>query len=583
MAGVVVVAASAGPAQAVPAQSTGTTLATATAPKPASPRQEITYFVGLTRDEGAAEKALRVVADPGSTGYRRFPDRQTIQQKYGASAATVARVRRVVERWNLTFALDETGVFGSISGRARNFTRWLGTPVLQREAPLATSGTGVSYYSKVKAAPASLKGAVREFLPLDEQFDYRTLQLGGGVGIDTATQMPADNTGTPEGCQTQDPSLSASTYSYNELRHAYGVDQLDSSAEVGAATRMVILSFGVGFGDDSLKASAECNSLPQVTFERVSVPGTSGPLPEDAGGGGEGDLDVQVAQSVLPQGSKVTVVEGSGHESSRGFLTWATAYSLPDVPDVVTTSYGGCESKESAQLGGQDLTLTQSVLLRLALAGTSSFSAAGDSGSSACWNDDTQKGPEGLAVNYATSSPYLTAVGGSDLTLNADNTRANEIVWNTSDGGKAGGGGGVSTLFDRPWWQPESDTRSKKRTVPDITAHASSLPAWPLTQGARIEQVSGTSAASPFLAASFAIIAAQERVAGRPALGLLPPWLYQLQKNDSTAFFDVVSGNNDLFDKGCCTASPGYDEASGLGAPVLPQVAAQIPAPGSAP
>lgn len=288
------------------------------------------------------------------------------------------------------------------------------------------------------------------------------------MGIDpTPLQLPADNTGTPEGRQMQDPALSSAVYSYNELRHAYGVDQLDSSAEVGAATRMVILSFGVGFGDESLKASAECNSLPEVTFERVSVPGTSGPLPEAAGGGGEGDLDVQVAQSVLPQGSKVTVVRAALTKRLGGSSPGRPAYSLPEAPDVVTTSYGGCESSEAAQIGGRDLTLTQSVLLRLALAGTSSFSAAGDSGSSACWNDDTQKGPEGLAVNYATSSPYLTAVGGSDLTLNADNTRANEIVWNTTDGGKAGGGeAGVSTLFDRPWWQPESDTRSKKRTVP---------------------------------------------------------------------------------------------------------------------
>lgn len=159
------------PAAAVPAVAASGAVVSAAKATPAPARREITYYVGLARDEAAAEKALRTVADPGSTSYRRFPDRQTIQQKYGASPATVARVRRVVERWNLTFTVDQTGVFGAISGRARNFTRWLGTPVLQREAPPATSGTGVAYYSEVNSAPASLKGAVREFIPLDSQFD----------------------------------------------------------------------------------------------------------------------------------------------------------------------------------------------------------------------------------------------------------------------------------------------------------------------------------------------------------------------------------------------------------------------------
>jgi hypothetical protein len=47
-----------------------------------------------------------------------------------------------------------------------------------------------------------------------------------------------------------------------------------------------------------------------------------------------------------------------------------------------------------------------------------------------------------------------------------------------------------------------------------------------------------------------------------------------------SAFFDVTAGSNDLAGVGCCHATVGYDEASGLGVPnwaVLPRT---LPRPG---
>lgn len=38
-------------------------------------------------------------------------------------------------------------------------------------------------------------------------------------------------------------------------------------------------------------------------------------------------------------------------------------------------------------------------------------------------------------------------------------------------------------------------------------------------------------------------------------------------------FRDVVDGNNDVYDLGCCYAKPGYDMASGLGSIRFDQLA----------
>ena len=50
-------------------------------------------------------------------------------------------------------------------------------------------------------------------------------------------------------------------------------------------------------------------------------------------------------------------------------------------------------------------------------------------------------------------------------------------------------------------------------------------------------------------------------------LGLLNPTLYALASTPATArtLWDVTQGTNDLNGVGCCTATRGYDPASGWG------------------
>jgi subtilase family serine protease len=96
----------------------------------------------------------------------------------------------------------------------------------------------------------------------------------------------------------------------------------------------------------------------------------------------------------------------------------------------------------------------------------------------------------------------------------------------------------------------------------------------------------GTSYASPLLAGGLALVDEDLRVHSRPDLGFVNPLLYTLGRNPADAplaFDDVTEFGNDIgpFIQrkrpfGCCTAGPGYDEASGWGSVNLANFAALV-------
>ncbi len=84
----------------------------------------------------------------------------------------------------------------------------------------------------------------------------------------------------------------------------------------------------------------------------------------------------------------------------------------------------------------------------------------------------------------------------------------------------------------------------------------------------------GTSAATPLTAAIVAMTLQQERRAGRPRLGSLPPLLYSLARGRSygSVFFDITRGTSSRHPRTKGGRSPaggaaqrGYDLATGLG------------------
>ncbi len=162
-------------------------------------------------------------------------------------------------------------------------------------------------------------------------------------------------------------------------------------------------------------------------------------------------------------------------------------------------------------------------------------------------------GDNGYGVEFPASSQYVTAVGGTTLTLNSSNARVTETTW-------SGSGSGCSAYEPKPSWQ--TDTLCAKRTVADVSADAD-----PNTGAAVYDSVSyqgfrgwfkvgGTSLSSPLTAAMYAL--AGNVTSAIPANQM--PYL------NSASLFDVTSGSNgSCGGTYLCTAGVGYDGPTGMG------------------
>jgi kumamolisin len=276
----------------------------------------------------------------------------------------------------------------------------------------------------------------------------------------------------------------------------------------------------------------------------------------------------------------------------------ATKTGTP-MPDVVSVSYGICEAQVAPFTAAR--TLVERLLAAYASLGVTVVVAAGDSGSSACARGVPTKlltaADKKPHVSWPASSPWVLSVGGTNLTLNPDNSIASTGVWNDTAfpapfRAPGAGGGGQSLLASRPWWQPPSSVaRTGARLVPDVSAFADSAPGYaiicsPGVQGCNPQQpgpavsfVGGTSAAAPFVAGMIALWIQKARQEGLPRVGFVPPLLYATAAKFPSAFADVTLGNNAIYDNvPCCDARAGYDLASGLGSPRADGVAAHLPA-----
>ena len=251
-------------------------------------------------------------------------------------------------------------------------------------------------------------------------------------------------------------------------------------------------------------------------------------------------------------------------------------------PDAISASLGACEDATEGSIGTSGVGVAEAALEMAAASGISVVSSSGDDGSSACVGTNDEPTPQ-LAVSYPASSPWVTSVGGTNVTLSATNAIVAQQVWNDVPLFKAAGGGGASRIFNRPAYQ-DTVVATDQRQVPDVSMLSDVLPGYEIYCSAPAgcetpassdpwTQFGGTSAASPLLAGGFALVDEALRRQGRQDLGLANPLLYALDRLPAgpDVISDVQVNGDDLGSViagsplGCCYAIPGYDEASGLG------------------
>jgi subtilase family serine protease len=348
----------------------------------------------------------------------------------------------------------------------------------------------------------------------------------GGARCDA--HVVTDGQGKP------DVTTSPTGYGPTQFQTAYGLTT--ASAAPSSQTIGIVDAYDDPSAEADLATYSKAYQLPSCTtsnhcFKKVSQTGTTRYPRANAGWALEVSLDVQVAHAVCPN-CALLLVEASS--SSFSDLLAAEDYATSHAT-VVSNSWGGNEfsSETSSSYDGH-----------FNRPGVPITVSSGDSG---------------YGVEYPAASRYVTAVGGTTLNLNANNTRASESVWNNTSGAP---GSGCSAYEAKPTWQ--TDKGCSRRSVADVSADADPYTGASVYDSTRYSgqsgwfQVGGTSLASPLIAGVYALAANGRTISA-------PSYAY----SHTASLFDVTSGNNGTCSTAyLCTGGAGYDGPTGLGTPM---------------
>jgi subtilase family serine protease len=389
--------------------------------------------------------------------------------------------------------------------------------------------------------------------------------------------------GTPSGCAS---GAQSGSFTPNEYLTAYQYTVLHGAGYEGQGQRVALIETD-GFNPHDIANFASCFGLkvPPLTVFGV---GTNKPLAP----GGETTLDLEVMTAAAPGLQHIQVWENTGNaaEVTKSFVD--PLVQVGTKPQVISASLGLCEPYLYQSFGASTINSIERDLELAASSGITMVASSGDNGSADCPGNNGAP-VAALSVNYPASSPFVTGVGGTNLALNPNNSINAEIVWNDTTVQLGAGGGGLSGLFARPSYQ-DGVVPVNQRAVPDISMLADSYPGYAIyctvgppdcAPNSVWTPIGGTSASAPLLAGGAALIDQYLNHAGHEELGSVNPLLYAIGKTPSAAadvYNDVTAFGNDVGPYipngngqplGCCTATTGYDDASGWGSIKLANLA----------
>lgn len=441
------------------------------------------------------------------------------------------------------------------------------------------------------AAAASKTVSGGNFAGLNENF-------GRDNGRDTG-----DVDATPNPDQTRSPLIVVP----ETLANLYNVDHREPGTDQQKGNSISILEFSQGTPSGFAQKNLDVfNQAVGFNYTRVAQVSHRGPF-DATSAEGEFTLDPEYVQSLNPSTPVVYETQASGWVYDWVQELNARAHNS----QVLSLSAGWSENAQCqltpqscSQLGvnsKQYVDRTNTEFMKLGVAGISVLVSAGDSGAAGRTNWFCVQTPDHpVHATFPADSPYVTAIGGTQLRGDAEAMTAGEgpaicrgrnagrcakggveVVW----GGKVAGGatgGGFSDYIAQPKYQAKAVAEflagdgmrpqqghfnPKGRAFPDISAAAINI----LYYQGKFLGGGGTSFAAPIIAGLIGRLNAERIAAGKPALGHLNPLLYKMAADHPQAFNDITVGDNRASERSFCSegygATKGFDPVSGLGSP----------------
>ena len=518
--------------------------------------------VGLAlRNQSQLSALLSDLYNPASPRYHQYLTVNQFAQQFGPTVAQ----QQAVENYLTQHGFTVTQTFPSrvqvdFSGSESLAEKVFGVTINTYRAP---DGRVFFANATLPILPASLAAYVTYVGGLDNASQY------------SHPPMPAKhtkNTNTPAKKASSCPTGSSSEIIPSQFSKAYNYDGLHSAGLQGQGQTVGVFELD-GYSASDVKTYTQCFGGGSVPISNVVLDGFNG---KPGAGAIEVELDMETILSQAPKLSKLLVYEAPN--TTQGYND-EFARIVSDRTPVTSVSWGQCE----ANAGQAEAQQENKYFSEAAAQGQSILVAAGDSGSESCFS--LQGGGFNFALNAddPAAQPYVTGVGGTNLTLKSDNSYGSEHVWNGGILGGAGGGG-LSQFWKQPSWQTGPGVKNSysngMRETPDVSLDADPTTGYPVycTVGSNCSglggsgwiTVGGTSAAAPMWAAAI-VLTNQEAVAhGKSVIGFLNPSIYSIASGSryGSDFHDITApGNNDELgiNGGAYPVTSNYDMATGWG------------------
>jgi subtilase family serine protease len=523
----------------------------------ADPAGTVGFRVYLGWNDAAGAEALaKAVSAPRSSSYGRYLTPSEFRRRFAPTQAQVGAVQSWLRSQGLKVNYTPANNhYVSAEGTVAQVEAAFGT----RFAMYAVHGKTVRSPSADIAIPNALAGSVTGVVGLDDS------------AVFVQTDHVVDKNAPPSPGFRNAPPLSAywaqfvSSYAYppgftdvaspatapwtvkgytpNQIKGAYGISGYDGAGQtvaiIDAYASPTILAdvnqWSTNRGLPTMNPSQLVQVVPPGVYGRPQ-----NPAQDPQGWYGEETLDVEAVHGMAPAAKIVYVGAPNNYRDLDAAMNHVVDQHLAQI---VTNSYGYA----TELLPPGYVQPFEDTLIQAAAEGIGVYFSSGDTG------DETAR--FGFATTeWPTSSPWVTAVGGTSLGVGQANTRVLETGWGTSDyscntttlacsrtGWLYGAGGGVSRLFPEPSYQSSAGLSLSGRGVPDVAALGDPQTGLLIGQtqtfpeGAHYDEyrIGGTSLSSPIFAG---LMALADQKAGHPH-GFANPAFYA----NKSSFYDVLS------------------------------------------
>ena len=434
--------------------------------------------------DSALLSLLDAQQDKNSGNYHKWLTPDTFGEYFGVAPADIATVSAWLSDSGLTVDnVSRGGRFITFSGTVGSVETAFHTEMHQVTVNGETHISNISDVSVPAALTPVVKGLARlnDFVPKSQATQVQKVTVQRNPVVSNSVMLPQPNILAGNGAHFMGPG---------DMANIFNATPLTAAGNTGKGITIAVLArSNIALGD--VAAYRSLFGLPANNPNVIIVGSDPGVNTDDI----EASLDAELAGSLAPDATVDFIV--SSASLVGGGIDQAGLYAVDNnIGDIITLSYGGCETNDGASGTG----FWNDLWEQAAAQGQTAFVSTGDSGAAGCAASSARSAAAStVGVNALGSSAFNVAVGGSMFvdfgttqyfndsiaaagppTYTSATGYIPEAAWNegrltttdlnaTSTGtvtgtGIAGGGGGVSIYTARPSWQTGSGIPSTDPT-----------------------------------------------------------------------------------------------------------------------